>query len=92
MTTSTRRRTSISFFGILTDLLIDLALMGLGFAIFYNFMVSPYLPFTTINPAFTALVGGFNNAVYIMSGLPFVVGAFNLLRTFGRVFSSLLGQ
>ena len=89
---SIKHRTKISFFSVLTNLLTDIILISLGFALYYNFAVSPFLPFTTINPVFTAMVGGFNNAVYIISGLPFLVGAINLLRTIGRVFQSIIGR
>jgi len=88
MTTPPRRR--ISLINILIDLLIDLALMIAGFLVYYHFMVSPLI-FTdpsvaiTISPVLTNLVGGFNNAVYLMSGLPFFIGLIGLISLCARL-------
>lgn len=89
-TTQQSRKQPISFFGIMFDLLIDAALMGLGAVLYYQFMVWKILPIT-LSPALTSVVGGFENAVYIISGVPFLVGAFGMVRTFLRLLRSLPG-
>jgi hypothetical protein len=81
----------ISLFGILIDLLIDAALIGMGLVLYYQFMVMEIFP-VTLSPALTSLVGGFNNAVYLISGLPFVVGVLSLLRTTGKVFKAVAAR
>ena len=71
------------FFGFLTDLLIDGALIGLGAVLYYQFFVHEIFP-VTISPALTDPVGGLSNAAYVMSGLPFIVGILNLTRAIAK--------
>jgi hypothetical protein len=52
-------------------------LICLGALIYYQFKVSAFAPLTN-------LVGGLNNAVYILSGLPVMTGVLSLGRTFSR--------
>ena len=70
------------------DLLIDLALIGLGVALYYQFEVRAIFP-VTISPAVTDLVGGRDIAVKLIWGVPFVIGVFSLIRTLARAVSSL---
>lgn len=71
------------FLGFLTDLLIDVALIGLGIVLYYQFFVHEFFP-VTISPALTEPVGGLTNAAYLMSGIPFIVGILSLIRAIGR--------
>ena len=71
------------FLGLLTDLLIDGALMGLGIVLYYQFFVHEIFP-VTISPALTEPVGGLTSAAYIMSGIPFLVGILSLTRAIAR--------
>jgi hypothetical protein len=89
--TSTRK---ISLFSVFIDLLIDLAFMVIGFLIYYHFLVNPLIFIdqdvtVTISPILTNLVGGFHNAVYIMAGLPFLIGFFGLVRLVIRLLQGL---
>jgi hypothetical protein len=84
----------ISFFTVLIDLLIDLAFMLIGFLVYYHFLISPLFfvePNATvvISPILTIPVGGFTNAVYILAGIPFLVGFFGLLRLIIRLILGL---
>ena len=77
--------------GFLTDLIIDGALIGLGLVLYYQFFVHEIIP-VTISPALTEPVGGLENAAYIMSGIPFVVGTLNLVRTIARTSRKLANR
>jgi hypothetical protein len=92
MPMKTRRR--ISFFTVLIDLLIDLAFMLIGFLVYYHFLVSPLFfvePTATvvISPLLTIPVGGFTNAVYILAGIPFLIGFLGLLQLIIRLILGL---
>ena len=69
--------------GFLTDLLIDGALIGLGIVLYYQFFVHEIFP-VTISPALTDPIGGLENAAYIMSSIPFIVGILSLVRAIAR--------
>lgn len=74
---------------LLFDLLIDFALIGFGAAFYYHFEVASLGPFD-LNPLVTHLFGSKYIAVLVISIIPFVIGALNLLRTPGRVFKAML--
>lgn len=76
---------------LLTDLLIDAILIGLGMVLYYQFFIHEIYP-VTISPALTEPVGGLTNAAYIISGIPFVIGILNLVRTISRAYHKLLGR
>jgi len=82
MTGTPKRR--ISLLNVIIDLLIYLVFMIAGFLVYYHFLVSPLFSFSdpavsiTISPMLTDLVGGFTNAVYLMAGLPFLIGLLGL--------------
>jgi len=80
-----------TLFGLLIDLLIDFTLIGMGVALYYALLVYPFLPIT-LSPALTDLVGGYNNAAYIICGLPFVIGILSLVRTISRTYHKLFGH
>jgi hypothetical protein len=85
----------INILSALTDLLIDLAFMAIGFLVYYHFLVSPlfYLQpdaVVTLSPVLTNLVGGFTNAVYIFAGIPFLIGFFGLVRLVMRLFQGMM--
>jgi hypothetical protein len=76
------------------DILIDLAFMLIGFLVYYHFLVSPLFfvePNATmiISPILTIPVGGFTNAVYILAGIPFLIGFFGFLRLVIRLILGL---
>jgi hypothetical protein len=77
--------------GLVIDLLIDFTLIGLGVALYYQFMMYPILPIT-ISPALTNLVGGYSNAVYILCGVPIVIGVLSLVHTLSRTYHKLTGS
>jgi hypothetical protein len=79
-----------SFFDLMLDLLIDVALIGLGLVLYYQFEVREIFP-VTISPALTDLVGGRATAVYLICGVPLVIGVLSLIRTLARALASLRG-
>jgi hypothetical protein len=85
------KKRRINLFSLFFDLLIDFALIGLGVALYYQFFVYRIFP-VTISPALTDPVGGFENAAYILCGIPFVVGMLSLLRTIVRTVRKLFAH
>jgi len=84
----------ISIFSVLTDLLLYLAFIVIGVLIYYHFLVSPVFyaqagVTVTISPILTDPVGGINNAVYLMSGIPTLIGLIGLFQLVFRLFSGL---
>jgi hypothetical protein len=79
-----------SFFDLMLDLLIDLALIGLGLALYYQFEVREIFP-VSLSPALTDLVGSHELAVYLICGVPLVIGILSLVRTLARALASLRG-
>lgn len=77
------KRNRINFVSLLFDLAIDFALMGMGFVLYYHFMVNPLAP-VGLSQVFIDMVGSKLTAVLIISGLPFIVGLFSLIRTILR--------
>lgn len=82
---------SFSFIDFLIDLLIDLAFIGLGVALYYNFKIQAIFPFT-LSPALKDLVGGREVAVYLICGLPMAIGVLSLSRTILRNYHRLRGH
>jgi hypothetical protein len=83
-----KKTRSIRFGSILIDLVIDFALMGTGFLIYYHFMIQPLAP-VGLNPGITELLGGLKTAVLLIAGLPFALGLFNLVRTILHLISGM---
>lgn len=79
----------INLFSLLTDLLIDLALIGMGALLYYHFEVYPLGPFD-LSPVVTNLFGSKHVAVLVISLLPFGIGIINLLRTLSRIFTAAM--
>lgn len=79
------KKTAPRLFNLLIDLLIDIGLIGLGYAIYYHFMIQAFGPFD-FHPIVYSILGSRDTAVLIIAGLPFVVGLFSLARTLWRFF------
>ena len=79
----------INLFSLLTDLLIDLALIGIGVLLYYHFEVYPLGPFD-LSPVVTNLFGSKHVAVLVISLLPFGIGVINLSRTLYRLFTGVI--
>ena len=62
---------------LLSDLLLNFALLGLGAGFYYHFLVAPLGPFE-LNPVVINLFGSLQTAVWLIAGLPFLVGFFGL--------------
>jgi len=74
--------------GLMFDLMIDLSLIFLGLALYFQFFVYQVFP-VTISPALTEPVGGPTTAAYILCGVPFVIGLISLVRSVTRFFRKL---
>lgn len=57
-------------------------------ALYYQFEVRAIFP-VTLSPALTDLVGGRQVAVYLICGVPFVIGVYSLIRTLARALARL---
>ncbi|MBV6466021.1 MAG: hypothetical protein IT296_04930 [Anaerolineae bacterium] len=77
------KRPRVNILSLLFDLLIDFALMGMGAVLYYHFMVYPLAP-VGLSQVFIDIVGSKLTAVLIISGLPFIVGLFSLIRVIVR--------
>jgi len=75
-------------FSLIFDLLIDLALIGMGALLYYNFEVRPLSPFD-LNPFVINLFGSKYITVLVISIVPLGIGVLNILRTAYRVFKGL---
>jgi hypothetical protein len=73
----------INIFSMLFDLFIDLALMGMGALLYYHFLVYPLGP-VGFSPVVINLFGSKELAVLVISGVPFFIGVFSLLKTLAR--------
>ncbi len=82
-------RKRINLFSLLTDLLIDLALIGMGVLLYYHFEIHPLGPFD-LSPVVTNLFGSKYIAVLVISLLPFGIGVINLSRTLYRLFTGVI--
>ena len=86
MTRSNKPR--INIFSLLFGILIDLALMGMGVLLYYHFLVYPLAP-VDLSPIAVNLFGSKSLAVLVISGVPFFVGLFGLLKTIFRTAKKL---
>ena len=75
------KKKRVNIFSLLFGVLIDLALMGMGVALYIHFQVYSFGPIG-LSPLVIELFGSQTTAVLVISGVPFIVGAFNLLKTF----------
>ncbi|MEW5938586.1 MAG: hypothetical protein AB1750_02890 [Chloroflexota bacterium] len=83
------KKNRVNVGSLIFDLLIDIALIGMGAALYYVFMVRPIGPAVGINDMFVELVGSKLVAVLIISGLPFIIGLWSLVRTLARTAKKL---
>jgi hypothetical protein len=74
------KKKRVNIFSLFFGILIDLALMGMGAALYVHFLVYSFGPIT-LSPLVINLFGSLKTAVLVISGLPFIVGAFNLIKT-----------
>jgi hypothetical protein len=79
---------NFSCFSTLYDLLIDFALIGIGYLIFYHFNIHPLAP-AIWNPIVIQLFGSKELATLILSGVPFIIGILSLARTLSRMLIAL---
>ena len=82
-------KTHLNPFSLIFDLIIDLALIGLGAFFYYIFEMHP-LSSLDLSPIVTNLFGSKHIAVLVISIVPFGIGALNLFRTFLRMFKRLI--
>ena len=80
---SSSKKNRINIFSLLFDILIDLALIGMGALLYIHFLVYSFGP-VGLSPIVINLFGSKELAVWVISGIPFVVGVFSLLRTLYR--------
>jgi hypothetical protein len=73
-----------SAFSLLSGIVIDLALMGMGAILYYHFLVQPLGP-VGLSPIVVNLFGSLTTAVMVIAGVPFLVGLWSLLRTLLRL-------
>lgn len=79
---------NFSCFSALYDLLIDFALVGIGYLIYFQFNVHPLAP-VIWNPVVMQLFGSKQLATLILAGVPFVVGVLSFARTLYRMLFAL---
>jgi hypothetical protein len=86
MTRSNKPR--INIFSLLFDLIIDFALMGMGALLYYHFLVYPLGP-VGLSPVVINIFGSKELAVLVISGVPFFIGLFSLIKTLFRTVKKL---
>ncbi len=79
-----KKKPRINIFSLLFEILIDLALIGMGALLYIHFLVYSFGP-VGLSPIVINLFGSKELAVLVISGVPFVVGVFSLLGTFFRL-------
>ncbi|HEY9152361.1 MAG TPA: hypothetical protein VIN60_05700 [Anaerolineales bacterium] len=79
---------SLSFVSVLYDLLIDAALMGMGYLIYYQFNIRPLAPIDW-NPLVIQVFGSKQSATLILSGIPFAIGLLSVVQIMFRVLGAL---
>jgi len=79
---------NFSCFSALYDLLIDFALMAMGYLIYYHFNIHPLAPMIW-NPLVIQLFGSKELAILILAGVPFIVGVLSFARTLYRILLAL---
>jgi hypothetical protein len=72
----------------LLDLLIDAALMGTGFLLYYHLKIHPLFP-AHLSPEVIKLFGGLDNTVLVIAGVPFAIGLLSFLGLISRVLRSI---
>lgn len=78
-----KKKNPINFFSLFTGILIDLALIGMGAALYVHFLVYSFGPIG-LSPVVVNLFGSLRTAVLVISGVPFIVGVFSLFKTLVR--------
>jgi hypothetical protein len=91
MTTAARKTRRFSLTSVLLDLLIDAALMGTGFLLYYHLMIHPLFP-AHLSPEVIKLFGGLDNAVFVIAGVPFAIGLLSFLGLVSRIIKALGGK
>lgn len=72
-----------SLFTFFFNVVIDLGLICMGALLYYHFMIKPFAPID-LHPVVIQVFGSKKLAVLVISGAPFIAGAFSLLRTLFR--------
>lgn len=75
----------INLFNLFLEIAIDLALIGMGALLYIHFLVYSFGP-VGLSPIVINLFGDLKTAVYVIAGIPFVVGVFSLIKTIYRAF------
>jgi hypothetical protein len=83
-----KNKSRINIFSLLFDLIIDFALMGMGALLYYHFLVYPLGP-VGLSPVVIDIFGSKELAVLVISGVPFFIGLFSLIRTLFRTAKKL---
>jgi hypothetical protein len=91
MTTTTRKPRRISLTSILIDVVIDAALMGTGFLLYYHLKIHPLFP-AHLSPEVIQLFGGLDNTVLVIAGVPFAIGLLSFLGLVSRIVRTLGGK
>ena len=78
-----KNKPRINIFSLLFDLFIDFALMGMGALLYYHFLVYPLGP-VGLSPVVINIFGSKELAVLVISGVPFFIGLFSLVKTLSR--------
>ncbi len=78
------KKRRFNLFNFLLEIVIDLMLMGMGAALYIHFLVFSFGP-VTLSPVVVNLFGSLETAVYVIAGVPFIIGLLSFLRTLYRV-------
>ena len=78
----------LSCVSVLYDLLIDVALMGVGYLIYYQFNIHPLAP-VDWNPLVLQVFGSKQLATLILSEIPFAIGLLSIVKTISRLLGAL---
>lgn len=66
------------------SILLDLSLIAMGAIFFYHFQIRMLAPID-LHPVVINLIGDRQLAIYLISGIPFVIGVLNLTRDIFRI-------
>jgi hypothetical protein len=83
-----KNKPRINIFSLLFEIFIDFALMGMGAVLYIHFLVYSFGP-VGLSPIVINLFGSKELAVLVISGVPFIVGVFSLLKTLFRLVRKL---
>jgi hypothetical protein len=83
-----KNKPRINIFSLFFDLFIDFALMGMGALLYYHFLVYPLGP-VGLSPVVINIFGSKELAVLVISGVPFFIGLFSLVKTLSRAAKKL---